>query len=250
MKYGFAGDRQISVNILNFLISRGYEPSFLIVGEGENASHSQELIDVSKLSKEHIFTNESIKEPKRFSDLMNSDVDYIFGIHFPYIIKSNLINLPKVGFLNLHPAYLPFNKGWNTPSWAILDETKYGATLHFMSEELDRGDIIAQEELKVSPTVTANELYRQALQLEEELFCKNLDNLLTLNPTRKEQVANGTSHKKKDLQTIQNIDISEKIYPLELLKRLRALTTNDSNEAAYVIIDGKKIGINVKLFEM
>ncbi|MDI4480149.1 hypothetical protein E6P72_03450 [Moraxella osloensis] len=250
MKYGFAGDRQISVNILKFLMSKGYEPNFLIVAEGKNASHSQELINISKLNEEHIFTNESIKEPKRLSELMKFDVDYIFGIHFPYIIKNELINLPKVGFLNLHPAYLPFNKGWHTPSWAILDESKYGATLHFMSEELDGGDIIAQEELEVSSTVTANELYRRALKLEEELFYKNLESLLTLNPIRNKQVTSGTSHNKKDLQKIQNINISEKTYPLELLKKLRALTTNNPNEAAYIIIDGKKIGINVKLFEM
>lgn len=104
---------------------------------------------------------------------MKFDVDYIFGIHFPYIIKNELINLPKVGFLNLHPAYLPFNKGWHTPSWAILDE-RNRATLHFMSEELDGGDIIAQEELEVSSTVTANELYRQALNLKENYFIKIL----------------------------------------------------------------------------
>lgn len=48
-----------------------------------------------------------------------------------------------------------------------------------------------------------------------------------------------TSHNKKDLQKIQNINISEKTYPLELLKKLRALTTNNPNEAAYIIIDGK-----------
>ena len=140
MKYAFAGDREISVNILSFLISKGYKPLALLVPDKTKSSHAKELIALSGIEKEFIF------EGKEFLENINLfkslDLDYIFGVHFPYIIPTEVLELPKIGFLNLHPAFLPFNKGWHTPSWAIIDGTKYGATLHFMSKKLDEGNII------------------------------------------------------------------------------------------------------------
>ena len=165
MKYGFAGDRLISVNLLSFLIDEGYKPSFLIVNETKDSSHREELISLSGLTDRDIYDIDFIN--KNYSILADYDTDYIFGIHFPYIISKPLLSIPKVGFLNLHPAFLPYNKGWHTPSWAILDKTKYGATLHFMSNDLDAGDIIAQREIEVKPNVTANELYQSVLKVEE-----------------------------------------------------------------------------------
>lgn len=245
MKYGFAGDRLISVNILRFLIREGYKPSFLIVNKTEGSSHRDELISLSGLESIDIYDINFLN--KNHSLLVDYDTDYIFGIHFPYIISEQLLSIPKVGFLNLHPAYLPYNKGWHTPSWAIIDKTKYGATLHFMSKDLDAGDIVAQKEIEVKPDLTANELYKGVLETEEQLFKEYFSSLLTLKPNRVKQSENGTSYSKKDLAKIQKIDLDNKILPIELIDKLRALTTNNIDEAAYFIVDGKKYKIQVNI---
>jgi methionyl-tRNA formyltransferase len=245
MKYGFAGDRLISVNLLSFLIDEGYKPSFLIVNETKDSSHREELISLSGLTDRDIYDIDFIN--KNYSILADYDTDYIFGIHFPYIISKPLLSIPKVGFLNLHPAFLPYNKGWHTPSWAILDKTKYGATLHFMSNDLDAGDIIAQREIEVKPNVTANELYQSVLKVEEQLFKDSFTNLLTLKPTRTKQVKEGTSYNKKDLAKVQEIDLNEKIFASDLIDKLRALTTNNIDEAAYFIVDEKKYRVQVNI---
>lgn len=245
MKYGFAGDRLISVNLLSFLIDEGYKPSFLIVNETKDSSHREELISLSGLTDRDIYDIDFIN--KNYSILADYDTDYIFGIHFPYIISKPLLSIPKVGFLNLHPAFLPYNKGWHTPSWAILDKTKYGATLHFMSNDLDAGDIIAQREIEVKPNVTANELYQSVLKVEEQLFKDSFTNLLTLKPTRTKQVKEGTSYNKKDLAKVQEIDLNEKIFASDLIDKLRALTTNNIDEAAYFIVNEKKYRVQVNI---
>jgi methionyl-tRNA formyltransferase len=245
MKYGFAGDRLISVNLLSFLIDEGYKPSFLIVNETKDSSHREELISLSGLTDRDIYDIDFIN--KNYSILADYDTDYIFGIHFPYIISKPLLSIPKVGFLNLHPAFLPYNKGWHTPSWAILDKTKYGATLHFMSNDLDAGDIITQTEIEVKPNVTANELYQSVLEVEEQLFKDSFTNLLTLKPTRTKQVKEGTSYNKRDLAKVQKIDLNEKIFASDLIDKLRALTTNNIEEAAYFIVDEKKYRVQVNI---
>lgn len=245
MKYGFAGDRLISVNLLSFLIDEGYKPSFLIVNETKDSSHREELISLSGLTDRDIYDIDFIN--KNYSILADYDTDYIFGIHFPYIISKPLLSIPKVGFLNLHPAFLPYNKGWHTPSWAILDKTKYGATLHFMSNDLDAGDIITQTEIEVKPSLTANELYQSVLEVEEQLFKDAFTNLLTLKPTRTKQVKEGTSYNKRDLAKVQKIDLNEKIFASDLIDKLRALTTNNIDEAAYFIVDEKKYRVQVNI---
>lgn len=120
MKYAFAGDRNISCNILNFLISKNFHPSALFVTEGPNSSHSEQLVDISGLDESLIFKGNNFKKQEAINLLKDLNLDYIFSIHFPYIIPKNVLEIPKIGFLNLHPAYLPYNKGWHTPTWAIL----------------------------------------------------------------------------------------------------------------------------------
>lgn len=248
MKYGFAGNRDISVYILKFLIENGFSPSFLITSKKlDDLPHQEQLIDLSKLDSENIYYIEDINETSIDNPLTSYDVDYIFGIHFPLIIKKPILEIPKVGFLNLHPAYLPYNKGWHTPTWAILDNNKYGATLHFMTEELDAGDIIAQKEVKVEPYYTANELYQHVLEAEEELFKEALPAILTLKPIMTKQSNPGTCHNKKDLVKVQKIDLEEQVYPLELINKLRALTTNTLDEAAFFEIDGKRYSVQVSI---
>lgn len=250
MKYAFAGNREISVKILKFLISQGYSPKALFTTEGKNDSHSNELIHLSDLDSDYIFSGIDFKKNQNIEKLKKLDLDYIFGIHFPYIIPEEVLSIPKIGFLNLHPAFLPFNKGWHTPSWAILDKTPFGATLHFMTKELDAGDIIHQKQIKIKPDDTANSLYLRTLQLEYEVFQEAFPDLLTLNPSRKTQSETGTSKNKKDLAKIQEINLSESYKAEDLIDKLRALTTNNIEEAAFIKKEGKKIAITITLTEL
>ena len=248
MKFAFAGDRKISCTILKFIISKGCKPSALFVSDFDTASHDHELIEISGLDKSLVFRGNEFKNPKAIEFLSSLELDYIFGIHFPYIIPAEILGIPKIGVVNLHPAFLPYNKGWHTPSWAIIEGHPYGATLHFMEQALDEGDIIHQKKMDVYPIDTANSLYKRVLKLEEEVFYESFDSLSKLKPNRIKQLDKGTSHQKKDLKSVQEIDIYENSHAIDLINKIRALTTNDQNESAYFILNEKKIGIQINLF--
>lgn len=248
MKFAFAGDRKLSCSILEFIISKGFKPSALLVSDFDKASHDDELIEISGLKESLIFRGNEFKTPQTIQFLSSLQLDYIFGIHFPYIIPAEILAIPRIGVVNLHPAFLPYNKGWHTPSWAIIEGYPYGATLHFMEEALDEGDIIHQKEMKVDPADTANSLYSKVLKLEEEVFIEAFETLSELNPKRIKQIDTGTSHQKKELKELQEINISQNCNSLELINKIRALTTNDPNESAYFVVDNKKIGIQINLF--
>lgn len=251
IRFAFAGDRDIAVWILEFILKSNYRPDLLILSSEKKASHAKELIELCPfLTAEKILYGNDIRTPENIQKLKEADLDYIFGIHFPYIIPKEILKIPRIGVINLHPAYLPFNRGWHTPSWAILEETPIGATLHFMEEELDSGDIILQERIEIYPEDTADSLYSRLKRLEFQVFKKAWPLLINKSFTRKKQnVEEGTFHVKKDLfsDKIQLLDLDEYERIGNVIKKLRALTTNNINEAAYFIKKGKKYRIQIKI---
>ena len=244
LRLAFAGDRDIAVWVLDFLLSQDVRPLGLLVPDDSKASHVAELRGrCSYLPPENILVGSHFREPSGIDLLRGLDLDYIVGIHFPYLIPETVLNASGRGFLNLHPAYLPFNRGWHTPTWTIMDGTPAGATLHFMDQGLDTGDIIHQKMLQVSDGDTADTLYGKLKQLELEVFREAWPQLLSRRPNRVPQDPNtGTFHKRKDLfqPQVQRIDLDEPSTARQLINRWRALTTNRIEEAAYFEIDGAR----------
>ena len=80
MKYGFAGDREISVKILELLINLNYRPSFLLVNESENATHTDKLIEVSQLDSSRIFTNKDLKSKDFIEKIKKTIKNHVFGL--------------------------------------------------------------------------------------------------------------------------------------------------------------------------
>ncbi|MFO7889758.1 MAG: formyltransferase family protein [bacterium] len=251
MRFAFAGDRELSVKILEFIQNEGMQPLALLVSKEKSASHADELIHrYEHLNSQYIFKGKNFRTSESKQKLKELQLDYIIGIHFPYLIPKDVLNIPKIGFLNLHPAYLPYNRGWHTPSWAILDKTPIGATLHFMDEEIDCGDIILQKRLEVKPEDTADSLYQKILNLEYDVFKEAWPQLLSLKPSRHSQKnRKGSIHKKEDLlkPDIQEINLNKKIKASDLIDQLRALTTNKLSEAAYFKINKKKYFIQISI---
>jgi methionyl-tRNA formyltransferase len=66
------------------------------------------------------------------------------------IVNSRFIQIPPSGVLNRHASLLPKNRGRLSPFWVLFrGERETGVTIHFVTEEIDRGDIICQEKINV-----------------------------------------------------------------------------------------------------
>lgn len=241
----YAGDRDISVWVLEYLLEQGIKPAALLVSSPKKASHADKLKKLcSHLPDDLIFEGKAFREPESMARLAQLKPDYIFGIHFPYIIDKATLDMPNHGVINLHPAYLPYNRGWHTPSWAILDKTPYGATLHFMDEGIDTGDIIHQQQVKLEPEDTANRIYNKVKRLEFDVFKEAWPSLRDFTYNRiKQNPDEGTEHQKKDLASVQPLTDNEQV----VIEKLRALTTNDMKEAAFFEKDGTRYHVQVEI---
>ncbi|WP_280443914.1 methionyl-tRNA formyltransferase [Nocardia brasiliensis] len=72
--------------------------------------------------------------------------DLLLVCGFNWKIPASVIQLPRLGALNIHPSMLPRHRGPEPIAWAIRNgETHFGITVHRMDAELDSGNIIAQQ---------------------------------------------------------------------------------------------------------
>lgn len=246
----FAGDRDIAVDVLDVLLADDVLPVALLLPDSDRASHDDELLHrCSHLPENAIFRGSTFRSQESINILRDLAPDFLLSVHFPYLIPPPLLDLPAVAPLNLHPAYLPFNRGWHTPSWALLDDTPFGATLHLMGPDVDDGPIIERQELPVRPDDTAHALYQRVKALEVTVFQSAWPRLRAGTAEPVSPSSEGTLHTKEDLHTptVQQIDPDAHVRAGTLLDRLRALTTNRLDEAAYVEQDGTRYRIQISI---
>ena len=242
LRIAFAGDKAIAVTILKFILSRGVKPLALLITDKEKNSTSRELIKLCPhLQQNFIFKNDHFQTQTAVNQLKALKLDYLISIHFPFLFSESVLNIPLHGILNLHPAYLPYNRGWHTATWSILSQTPFGATLHFMDKTIDTGDIIRQKLVKVNPEDTADTLYRRALAAELQIFKEAWPAIKNFSYNRQAQIGKGTFHFKKDIKKIQPI------FATALINKLRALSTSKLEDLSYFLIKKRKYRVKITI---
>ncbi len=97
--------------------------------------------------------------------------DFIFSIQYRRLLKAEILAIPRRGCVNLHFGLLPRYGGCYPVAWAILNgESQAGATLHYMTERFDEGDVIAQCSVPVRPHMTARDLFDELSGAGASLF--------------------------------------------------------------------------------
>src|SRR5581483_3052259 len=85
--------------------------------------------------------------------------DFLFSFYFRRMLGAPLLALARRGALNVHGSLLPHYRGRAPVNWAVLrGERRTGATLHYMTEKPDAGDIVAQQAVPILPDDTAREV--------------------------------------------------------------------------------------------
>jgi methionyl-tRNA formyltransferase len=99
----------------------------------------------------------NFRHPRTLATLANRKPDVAFVACFPERIPTEMLTLPRYGFLNLHPSLLPAYRGPHPLFWCFQrGEAKTGVTLHFMDAGFDTGDIALQEPLAFADGLSGN----------------------------------------------------------------------------------------------
>jgi phosphoribosylglycinamide formyltransferase-1 len=97
--------------------------------------------------------------------------DLVVLAGFMRILTADFVSHYANKLLNIHPSLLPKFKGLHTHQRAIeAHETEHGATVHFVTEELDGGPIVLQARVPVSDDDDAQTLAKRVLVQEHQLY--------------------------------------------------------------------------------
>jgi len=85
--------------------------------------------------------------------------DVLVTCHFNYIIPKQILDIPKLGSINLHPSLLPKYRGQSPQHWSILNNDKYyGLSVHFMKSKVDTGNILFQKKILLPKKIYISDL--------------------------------------------------------------------------------------------
>lgn len=111
------------------------------------------------------------------NEIKSLDIDVIIN-QSQSILKKELLSIPKIGVINRHNALLPKNRGRLTPFWVLYKgEKETGVSIHFVTEELDAGDIIVQKKFQIMPEDNFNTIVKKNYELAPKAILEALDKL-------------------------------------------------------------------------
>ena len=94
---------------------------------------------------------------------------------FSLYIPRPILDIPRLGCLNVHPSLLPANRGPDPLFWTFHDgHRETGVTIHRMDEGLDTGPIVAQEKIAVHDGITYAQLEAECAALGGKLLAQSL----------------------------------------------------------------------------
>jgi len=94
----------------------------------------------------------------------------ILSAAFPLILPDRLLSIPERGAINFHPSLLPRCRGCHPIFWTLASgETQGGVTAHYMTADVDAGEIVSQIPLPLSEDDDYGSLYRRAMAASFDL---------------------------------------------------------------------------------
>lgn len=139
------------------------------------------------------------------NQLDNIKPKIIISYNYSYIINNDVIKYMKGNIINMHISLLPYNKGVSPNVWSFIDDTPKGVSIHKLSEDLDGGDIIYQEEMFFDSSVeTLKSSYNKLNERIIDLFKIHFTEIIEGGYCCKKQEGKGTYHTSKELKKLQS----------------------------------------------
>ncbi len=126
--------------------------------------------------------NTAILNPKQFTDRAQFDIalaELVAGYAPQLVVLAGFMRILSDGFIayfadrmiNIHPSLLPKHRGLHTHQRAIeAGDTEHGASVHFVTQELDAGAVIIQARVPVLPSDSPDTLAQRVLEQEHHIF--------------------------------------------------------------------------------
>ena len=156
MKIGYFGTPEHSARLLDALLKEGHEIVFEATNLDKPVGRNKTLSPspVKALAMEHnvpVLQFASIRNEDAIRQINSFSAEIYIVFAYGYIIPREIFSYPPLGTINLHGSLLPEYRGASPVQSAILDgKSVTGATIQYITEELDAGDIVSQVQVLIS----------------------------------------------------------------------------------------------------
>lgn len=247
MRVLYLGNNWVGWQVLKWLKEQGEEIVGVVIHPTRKQKYASEILEAAALPSSRVFDGSCLHEPEVIEAVRQLRPDIGLSVLFDYVLKPDFLSLFGQGVVNLHPAYLPYNRGQYPNVWSIIEGTPSGVTIHYINEGIDTGSIIAQKEVQVEPVDTGETLYRKLEQASIELFQETWPLLKRRQVSRISQSSEaGTYHRTPDVGAIDKIDLDSTYLARDLINILRARTFPPYT-GAYFMVNGKRVYMRLQL---
>lgn len=115
---------------------------------------------------------EIIKKKFSLELIKKKKIDFIITYKSRFLIKEEIINYINKNIINIHGSYLPWCRGYYSNFWSTYFNLPNGVTIHYIDQNIDSGDILAQKMINYNLNDTLKSTYNKLDKLSIKLFKK------------------------------------------------------------------------------
>lgn len=175
MKYAFWGTGPLAESVLYSLYKNNLAPALVITKPDSKVGRKQEIIspqiktwcDIKGIK---VYQPESLKDNPELKEMLKG-FDMSIIASYGKIIPEEILNMPRLGFLNIHPSMLPLYRGPSPIESQLLAGAKeIGVSLIKIDKEMDHGPILLQSTLSVADNDNSHTVEIKAGQMGGEML--------------------------------------------------------------------------------
>ncbi len=220
------GRKPTACKAMRFLIEKGADVVGVVAPDpSEEVQGPPYLAVEAKKAKIPVVSDEWIYDAllhKKKIPFSLQNIDWIISFLFWKKIRKPLIQLPRQGCLNFHPAPLPEFRGLGGYNFAIYEKLKFwGAAAHYVNENFDEGDMVKSKKFPIDLKIeTAYSLEQKTQKILLDLFCEVASLILKGKPLPRMPQGLGRYINRKTMEALRVI--TEKDSLEEIDRKVRA----------------------------
>ena len=243
MKILFMGTPDFAEESLRSLVEANYDIIGVVTNPDKPKGRGMKMVasPVKEYAEEKglkIYQPEKIRKNVQFiEEIRNLNPDVICVVAYGKILPKEILEIPKLGCINVHGSLLPKYRGAAPIQWAVLNGDKTtGITTMYMDEGMDTGDMILKEEVEIGEDETTGELWQRLAKIGGTLLVKTLKEIEKGTAPRQKQ-SNDYTIAPMLSKEMAKIDWNKKTVQ-EIKNLVRGL---NPIMGAYTFLNGKKI---------
>ena len=184
MKIVFMGTPDFAEKSLEDVYNAGHEILAVVTNPDRPKGRGMKMV-ASPVKEFAVSKNLKIYQPEKvrknvefIEEIKKLEPDVICVVAYGKILPKEILEIPKLGCINVHGSLLPKYRGAAPIQWAVINGEKVtGVTTMYMDVGMDTGDMILKEKTEIAPDETTGELWDRLAIIGADLLVKTLEQI-------------------------------------------------------------------------